>query len=64
MEIKNNLQGKNSSVDKAEIKSIIWNIRKQKTIRTTRKKRNQRNKDSVSSLWENFKMSNTRIMGC
>ena len=29
IEIKNNLQGNNSRVDKARIKSMIWNIRKQ-----------------------------------
>ena len=27
-EIRNNLQGNNSTVDEAEIKSMIWNIRK------------------------------------
>ena len=72
MEIKNNLQGKNSSVDKAEIKSIIWNIRNQKQpIRTTRRKKNpppkkrerERDEDTVSSLQDNFKCTNTHIIG-
>ena len=42
IEIKNNLQGKNSRVDEAKIKSTIWNIRKQKnqSIRMTRRKKN------------------------
>ena len=39
--IKNNLQVKNSAVDEAKIKSVIWNIRKQnQPIRTTRRKMN------------------------
>ena len=40
---------------KLRIISMIWNIRKQKTIRTTRRKKNpkkkKKNKDSISSLW-------------
>ena len=31
-EIKKNLQGTNSGMDEAEIKSMIWNIRKKKSI--------------------------------
>ena len=42
---------------------MIWNIRKQKQpLRTTRKK-NPKNKDSVSSPWDNFKLSNIHIIG-
>ena len=39
------------------IKSMIWNIRKQKTTneKNKKKKRIQKNEDSVSSLWDNFK---------
>ena len=41
IEIKNNLQGNNSRVDKPRIKSIIWNIKEQKQpTRTIRRKRN------------------------
>ena len=40
-EIKNNLQGNNSRVDKPRIKSIIWNIKEQKQpTRTIRRKQN------------------------
>ena len=43
---------------------MIWNIRsKKQLIRTTRRKRIQKNKDSVSSLWDNFKRSNSCITG-
>ena len=38
IEIKNNLQGNNSKVDEAAIKSMIWNIRKQKTNWNNKKK--------------------------
>ena len=44
---------------KPRIKSMIGNIRKH---RTTRKK-NQKNEDSINSLWDNFKRSNTHLMG-
>ena len=39
IEIKNNLQGNNSRVNKPRIKSMIWNIRKQKTTNQNKKKR-------------------------
>ena len=39
--IKNNLQRNNSRVGEAEIQSMIWNIRKQKT--TKQKKRRKKN---------------------
>ena len=38
LEIKNNLQGNNSTVDEAK-KSMIWNIRKQKTTTQNNKKK-------------------------
>ena len=49
---------------KMRIKSIIWNIRKQKTANQNNKKKKEstKNEDSVSSLWDNFKRSNIRIM--
>ena len=42
-----------------------WNIRKQKTTKQNnkKKKRIQKNEDSVSSLWDNFKKSNIHIIG-
>ena len=50
---------------KLRLKSMIWNIRKKKTTKQNnkKKKRIQKNKDSVSSLWDNFKHSNMRIIG-
>ena len=39
IEMKNNLQGNNSRVDEARIKSMIWNIGKQKTTNQTKKKK-------------------------
>ena len=49
---------------KPRIKSMIWNIRKQKQpIRTRRRKKGNKSKDSVSSLLNNFKCSNIHIIG-
>ena len=50
---------------KPRIKSIIWNTRKQNTTNQNNKKeeRIQKKKDSVSSLWDNFKHSNICIIG-
>ena len=39
IEMKNNLQGNNSRVDEARIKSMIWNIGKQKTTHQNKKKK-------------------------
>ena len=48
---------------KPRIKSMICNIRKQKTtMQTTRRKRIQKNEDTISSLWDNFKRSNMCII--
>ena len=45
---------------KPRIKSMIWNIRKQKATNqiSKKKKKSKKNEDSVSSLWDNFKRSN------
>ena len=53
---------------KLRIRSMIWNIRKQKeAIRTIRRKKNpppkKKYKDNVSNLWDNFKRSNIHIIG-
>ena len=50
---------------KPRIKSMIWNIRKQETTNQNNKKKTriQKNEDSVSSLWDNFKKSQSRIIG-
>ena len=49
---------------KPRIKSIVWNIRKQKATNQNNKKKNSpKYEDSVSSLWDNFKWSNIHIIG-
>ena len=65
IEIQNNFQGNNSRVDKAEnqINDMEHKGTKKQPIRTTRRKRIQKNEDSVSSLWDNFKRSNICIIG-
>ena len=41
-----------------------WNIRKQKTTNQNKKKKeSKKNEDSISSLLDNFKRSNIRIIG-
>ena len=52
IEIKNNLQETTVEWMKPRIKSMIWNIQKQKTIKQSKKKkkRTQKSEDSVSSL--------------
>ena len=63
IEIRNSLQGDKSRVDKVRIKSMIWNIRKQKTTMQNKKKKKESKKHSINSLWDNFKMSNICIIG-
>ena len=50
---------------KLRIKSKIWNISKQKTTNenSKKKKRIQKYKDSISSLWGNFKHSDIHVIG-
>ena len=48
---------------KPRIKSMIWNTRKKKTSVQQEGKRIQKIKDSVSSLWDDFKQSNIHIIG-
>ena len=49
---------------KPRIKSMIWNIRKQKNNQSEQQeeKRIPKNKHSVSRLWDNFKQPNIRII--
>ena len=49
----------------SRIKSMIWNIRKQKTTNQNKKKKKEssQNEDSKSSLWDNFKKLNICITG-
>ena len=49
---------------KPKIKSMIWNIRKQKTTNQNKEEKGiQNNEDSISSIWDNFKYSNICITG-
>ena len=49
---------------KLRIKSMIWNIRKQKTTnQNNNKKKIQKKEDSISSLSDKFKRSNICIIG-
>ena len=67
IEVKNNLKGNNSRVDEAEnqINDLEHKEAKnnQYEQRRIRRKENPRNDDSVSSLWGNFKRSNSCITG-
>ena len=51
---------------KPRIKSMIWNIRNHKTIKSEQQKEKRmqkKNEDSISSLWDNFKCTNIRTIG-
>ena len=52
-------------MDEARIKSVIWNIRKQKDNLSEQQeeKRIPKNKDSISNLWDNLKRPNIHITG-
>ena len=50
------------------IKSMIWNIRKKKSIQSERQeeknsKTKNKNKDRLRSLWDIFKSINVQIIG-
>ena len=62
---KNNLPGNSSRVDEAknQINDMEHKGTKIQPIRTTRRKRIQKNEYSVSSLWDNFKRYNIHIIG-
>ena len=65
IEMKNNLQGNNSRVDEAEDHINDLEHMEAKTTNQNKKKKKElkKNEDSASSLWNNFKKSNIRIMG-
>ena len=52
---------------KPRIKSMIWNIRKQKNNQSEQQQekgiQNNNNKDNIRNLWDNFKRSNICIIG-
>ena len=64
IEIKNNLQRNKSRVDKAENEINDWEDEEAKNNQSEQQeeKRIQKNKDSVSALWDNFKRSNICII--
>ena len=49
---------------KLRIRSMIWNIRRQKNNQSEhkKKKKSKKNEDSISSLWDNFKPSNIHFL--
>ena len=59
-EIKNNLQGNNSRVDKAKNQTNDLEHREAKTTNQNNKKKKSKKKkeDIISSLWDNFNHSN------
>ena len=65
IEIKNNLQGNNSRVDEAEnqINDLEHKEAKYNQLGQQEEKRIQKNQDSISRLWDNFKKSNILIIG-
>ena len=64
IEIKNNLQGNNSRVDEAkdQINDLEHNETKNNQSEQQNGKRIQKNEDSISSLWDNFKRSNIHLI--
>ena len=65
IEIKNNLQGNNSRTDEAknQINDLEQKEAKNNQAEQQEGNRVQRNEENVSSLRDNFKRSNIRIMG-
>ena len=63
VEIENNLQG-NSRVDEAENQVNVFQHKEAKNNQSEQEeKKNPKNEDSVSSLWDNIKRSNICITG-
>ena len=65
IEIKNNLQGNNIRVHEAEIQINYLEHKEAKNNQSEQEeeKRIQKNEDSISSFWDNFKKSNIHIIG-
>ena len=65
IEIKNNLQGNNSRMDKAEnqINDLEHREAKNKQSEQEEKERIHKNEDSINNLWDKFKWSNICIIG-
>ena len=65
IEIKNNLQENNSRVNEAknQINNLEDKEAKNNQWEQEEKKNPKKNKDSISSLWDNFKRPNINIIG-
>ena len=64
IEIKNNLQGNNSTVDEAKNQINDLQPKEAKNNHAEQEeKRIQKNEDSIWNLWDNFKRSNTCFRG-
>ena len=65
IEIKNNLQGNNSTVDesKNQINDLEHKEEKNNQSEQKEEKRIQNNENSINSMWDNFKRSNIHIIG-
>ena len=65
IKIKNNLQGNNSRVGEAENQNNYLEYKEARNNQSEKQeeKRIQKIKDSVRSLWDNFKCSNICIIG-
>ena len=63
IEMKNNLQGNNSRVYGAENQINDLEHKETKNNQSEQEKRIQKDKNSVSSLWDNFKSFNICIIG-
>ena len=63
IEIKNNLQGNNRSMDEAKNQNNIEQKKQKNTNHNNKEKRTQKYEDTVSSLWDYFKHSNVCIIG-
>ena len=63
-EIKKNLQGINSGMDETENQiNDLENKEAKNNQSAQEEKRIQKNEDSINSLWDNFKISNIRLIG-
>ena len=66
IKIKNNLQGNNSRMEQAKNQINDLEYKNKATNQSNNKKKEsekKKKKDSVSSLWDNFKHSNIHIIG-
>ena len=64
IEIKNNLQGNNSRVDESKNQINDLEYKETKNNQSEQEEeRIQKYEDSINSLWDNFKRSNSHIIG-